>query len=275
MFKNSESPISLFSFQDIITALTGIMLLFLLVLSLLLMEVSEQRQKSSPVATQLKQEQQRHNELNAELQLREKELAGYRQLLRSSAGKDAGLRRLELFRLEKELSVLDPELETLQNSLKTLQQRVDDAVRRRNALKRQLVPEKNAAAERAAFEKTIAELQREIKLINDRIKDKRRLITITSSDSSKHPLLIECSSRRIRIIDKRSRNVLNVPFVTENSAFNELTRKLQQFPPDRFYYIFLIKPSAVSYSNGLFQRYRSRGEVECGFEPVLESEEFI
>ena len=276
MFKNSESPISLFSFQDIITTLTGIMLLFLLVLALLLMEVSEQRQKNSPVAAQLKQEQQRQNELNTALQLREKELAGYRLRLRSSAGKDVPLRRVELFHLERELSALNPELESLENRLKTLRQLVNDAARRRNELKSLLARSKNAEAERSEFDKTIARLQREIKLINDRIKEKQRLITITAgSDTYKRPLLIECSSSRIRIIDQRSRKVLDVPFITEDSAFNELERKLQQFPPDRFYYVFLIKPGAISYSGSLLQRYQSKGEIECGFEPVLENEEFI
>ena len=42
MFNDNGSPVSLFSFQDIITGLTGIMIFFLLLLSLNILEMSSQ-----------------------------------------------------------------------------------------------------------------------------------------------------------------------------------------------------------------------------------------
>ena len=55
MFNDDEPPVSLFSFQDIITSLTGIMIFFLLLLSLIIMELAQKTRDASPVARELEQ----------------------------------------------------------------------------------------------------------------------------------------------------------------------------------------------------------------------------
>ena len=78
MFRNSDPPISLFSFQDIVTTLIGIMVLFVLLLSLELIEATRIFEESSPVREELARlrEQRKSLETQVEEQARRlKELA--------------------------------------------------------------------------------------------------------------------------------------------------------------------------------------------------------
>ena len=65
MFKDSDPPVSLFSFQDIVTTLIGIMILFVLLLSLELMETTQTFERNSPVMEELKQLRERRRSLEA------------------------------------------------------------------------------------------------------------------------------------------------------------------------------------------------------------------
>ena len=84
MFKDSDPPVSLFSFQDIVTTLIGIMILFVLLLSLELMETTRTFERNSPVMEELKQLRERRRSLEArseEMSRRLETLAGYDRLM--------------------------------------------------------------------------------------------------------------------------------------------------------------------------------------------------
>ena len=153
MFKDHETPISLFSFQDIITCLTGIMLFFLLILSIKLMEITKMLEQQSPYRSEIVEWRERNELLKRQLTELAENIRTYRQRLAGAKREDRATLSIAKFRLEKKLNELQ-----------------------RNALK--LQAEKNSkAAEKSRAEVRKKQLEREseeLKSVEDKLRQIQR-----------------------------------------------------------------------------------------------------
>ena len=100
---------SLFSFQDIITSLTGIMIFFLLLLALNILNTAEAKQEESPLYQEIAYQKERKK-------LQEKQIAelsgllkDYRRRISSIEHTDESTLRLKHFSLAKLLKKLEEE----------------------------------------------------------------------------------------------------------------------------------------------------------------------
>ena len=279
MFKNNEAPVSLFSFQDIITTLTGIMLLFLLVMALVMIQVNSELQKNSPVYEQLQQVRKENRALSADIQRTEQEIAALRKRKRELQSRDDAQLKLDKFALENQLKEQQRELDALKRKLDDLQKKriVQTRLQQELTRKRQELEQKKkelaTAKERIEKEKAVN------KNLLKKIDAKRRSITITTGgDTNKKPLIMECSGDKVRVVpsDRAKMRIFKCETPVVADMVNEAIEFARRFPASENYYVLLIKPSAASYMEFLQNKLRTAiPNLEYGMEPVQENEEFF
>ena len=123
MFNDDEPPVSLFSFQDIITSLTGIMIFFLLLLSLIIMELTQKTRDASPVARELEQVRMKNDVLKKQISEMASDIRDYRKRIRIAQSRDESALILERYRLEKQLAELKSQKDSLDRELKKNQEK--------------------------------------------------------------------------------------------------------------------------------------------------------
>ena len=279
MFKYNEAPVSLFSFQDIITTLTGIMLLFLLVMALIMIQVNSELQKNSPVYEQLQQARKENNALKADITQTEQEISSLRKRKRELQKRDNAQLKLEKFTLEQQVKQQKHDLEVLKKKIAEQQKKKENLNRRQQELARQHSELEQKKKDLDTIKKRIDVQKDQGKELHRKIKAKRNSITITTgSDTNKQPLVIECSGDFIRVIPKDKTRIRKFERRTPVSSdmVKESMRYIRTFPASMNYYILLIKPSAVPYSNFILKKLRGTfPKMEYGMEPILENEELF
>lgn len=276
MFKNHESPISLFSFQDIITCLTGIMLFFLLILALKIMEIAKVIEEQSPHRDEIAELRRQNELLRRQLGEISRDIRGYRERIRKAGREDRPTLSIAKFRLERRLREIRRQLAEAEK-IKSLR---EDELRREEERRKRLEERERrlrAAAEEldrlVSANRSCAE---NIKKLRDEIAKRRRTIHITvSGRTSKRPVAVECSRDRIRLVDLQKKSVVSVertsPFLSD--MVNAAAERLRDYPADEYYFALLIKPSAAPYAEYLTGAVRGKCPgVELGSEPILESE---
>ena len=279
MFKNNEAPVSLFSFQDIITTLTGIMLLFLLVMALIMIQVNSELQKTSPVYEQLQQVRKENKALEADIAQTEQEISSLRKRERELKKRDNAQLKLEKFSLEQQLKQQKHELDALKEKCAEQQKKQAQQTRRKQELTRQNSELEQKKKELAAVKKRIDIQKDQSTELHKKIKEKRNAITITTgTDTYKKPLVIECSGDFIRVVPKDKNRIRKFERKTPvlPDMIKEAMRYIRTFPASTNYYILLIRPSAVPYSNFILKMLRGTSRnLEYGIEPILENEELF
>ena len=279
MFNDDEPPVSLFSFQDIITSLTGIMIFFLLLLSLNILEVAQKTQDASPLHQELAQIKEKNKILQKHIDEISRDLKSYKRRVKNAQQKDESALVLERYRLEKEsrrLKNLDRELaeqiarekerlarlEKQNQQLRKTREEIEREVRQNQELTRQI------EQKRQQIEKTRKMIER-----------RRKEVQVTlDAGINKIPILIECSRDRICIRNTEddanrrfNRSGPDIP-----SFLKEVFSYLKNFSPQKYYFVFLIKPSAAAYLSFLrIQFSRTMENADCGFEPILENEAIV
>ena len=97
--KEHGSPISLFSFQDIVTSLTGIMIIVILVIALQMIETMQEALHDPPPTKEYSELQQRINDLRSKLATLKNDDAplpeGWEELLNNSPETLSSIREKE------------------------------------------------------------------------------------------------------------------------------------------------------------------------------------
>ncbi|MBQ9777087.1 MAG: hypothetical protein IJW17_13755 [Lentisphaeria bacterium] len=256
MSKEDNSPaISFFSFQDIITSITGIM--FLVVMMLVLMILS----RSNSASPAEKQVQKDLKQLKQEIGLLRETLDELRRQNEPLQKRVAELQQVRLDTL--------PELkQTLIGKLQSADERIKQAKEEEKEI-RQLCSSERAAAEKTAAGKLrLAEENRNLakqlrqleKSFVQQEKQSRLYQKIFQlawdKNSLKQPLFLECSSQGI---------VAGTPVdpagVRSFRTLDECVAWCRTFPTESVCFILLVKPSAFSYGEKL-----SRELQKAGFE---------
>jgi Skp family chaperone for outer membrane proteins len=155
----SRSPFSLFSFQDIITCVSGIIILITLVLAL---ELSQRKQGSPQVDTAKLAAQLREAvaDAQAEAARLEDELKRRAESAQEVGGASASALRHELFVLSEQIGSLEAELASLQRQEQTVKEK-DEAVQARRF-------------DREKDSQKLADEEQKVKDLDEKLKNARR-----------------------------------------------------------------------------------------------------
>ncbi|MBR6373505.1 MAG: hypothetical protein IKS20_10015 [Victivallales bacterium] len=278
MFKNSESPISLFSFQDIITSLTGIMLTVVLLLALELINSRQKQAEASPLAQEMELARQIRNAAEKRKKELEADIARLQEASMSSFKYDAEILRMNEKALKEELEKIEQALSMAENEQGKLDEKLREQSRRAEMLKekQRKKAEISARAEKIAKENKL--LEEKLGKVNEALDKKRKGVKISfSSGTDKKPVLVECSRTLVRVSVFQSGEVKE--FRPESPILTDMAKNvvsyLSTLPPSMYYIVFLAKPSSGAYFHFL-QRYSSEKlKHSIGEEPIYEEEDCL
>lgn len=253
--KSSQSPFSLFSFQDIITAITGIMFLIVLMLVLLVLEEPDPQQAEAS-ANQAAQEK-----LQQSLQELQKSLAAQESLQLALEARLAEWQKfdpaqvqadihsaLEEIRLARLAGVQqDWRQQQLQTAWEILQLDAAEA-------NQSLLQAEDAQQQLLSKQQLILE---ELKIAQK----KARLIPYSIDRSfSGEPIVAECAALRIRLIELSKGTVLqNFHAADSQTAMALFLQWLEKQNPTQIYLCLLLQPAAFPYAKRLRQEIKERG----------------
>ena len=278
MFKNNEPPVSLFSFQDIITTLTGIMIFFLLILVINMLEITEndQKEQKAPVYTEWREVEKQNGLLKKQIREIKHDVNKYRQRLREIARQNDSSLTLEKSRLKDQIAGEQKEIEKTAQQLRGSEQRLQAETESNQALeneKKQL--EKELPRLKDAL-KQCDELKAKIKELKKQIAERKKMVNISlDRNIDLKPLLVECSRNSINVFDPATKNVKKfsrrTPIVSDMIA--DVFKYLKGLSTSEYYFVFLIKPSAAGYFHFLkTQLQENIPGAKHGIEPILENE---
>lgn len=276
MFNDSESPISLFSFQDIITSLTGIMIFFLLLFSLNILELTQRTLDGSPIYEELEQIKEKNKILKQQISDISADIRTYRKRIQVVQSKDESALMIERYRLEKKIRDLKFQKGDFAKKLKEEKEKYSSFEKENKKLKQKQeeLEQQNKKLKNMASE--IEEKKKQISEIRKAIAKRRKEVQITIDSSiNKIPILIDLSVDRICIVDtqSKSKRILSrkTPIISE--LISDAILHLRLFSPDKYYFVIMVKPSAADYVNFFLSSMRNEiKNASYGFEPILENE---
>lgn len=226
--RSSSPPISLFSFQDIITSVTGIMILVTLMLGLELIQrtVNAPPQKTAEITTAMETAVENVVE---EIEDLKQQLAATQQDVMELAGIDPE----DLIRELKELEVVN---RRLKEDVTESERQSTEADRRK----------KEAEAEKARRKndpRTLEEMTRETRRIEEelrKLKQSNRVIFNPAAGSAKQPWLVELSDRGFTVAE-----VGKVQPPSKFADLNAFHSWASKRDATNEYFVLLIKPTGV------------------------------
>ncbi|MBE6367714.1 MAG: hypothetical protein E7052_07405 [Lentisphaerae bacterium] len=261
--RNDESsPVSLFSFQDIITSITGIM--FLVVLLLVVMMLNKHIAQLSEKPPEIQQLQDELSQMKKQLQ----ELQTLHGNLDSELNE---LQKLSPEALERKLTEERRKIHELrtvwhnkQQMLARLQyqyQEMQDSLRK---LKQQQLAEQTRSGQ---LQNQITETQQQIKIKELEIKQKERLLKYTiANHGSKQPLLIELNRDGVQIFDIAQQKRYDLRSSGDAaSSIERLPALLGAYSSSQYYFSAAIAPNGFAHAEKLLTLLKHHN-FERGFE---------
>jgi len=258
---------SLFSFQDIIMSVTGIMILVTLILALELIQYKEtsQDQRTRELVHSLQDavaDAQQWQEAVLRNQARMKEL---QDSLSRGATRLSELAGIDLRRLRDEVADLEQQNENLDRELTDLERQSREAERQEEETKR--LQEELAEGE-PALEQLIEEIQQKRESLEE-LKKSKRVIYNRSPGDEKTPWLVEITDAELIAAEAgmsgRPQTFSEVP------AFAVW---LAQRDPNAEYFVLLVKPEGIAKYAAARQVLR-RGGFDMGYDLLAADQEAI
>ena len=259
---DEESAISLFSFQDIITSITGIM--FLVVLLLLLIAVTSRPATPKPAADPADELKKHLTELRrqlADVMSEERDLGGKLAELRKLSPEAAAARLAELRRQLRETRHAS---EQAAAAATRLEQQLAELTRQKDALERR----------QKENQRTLAEAQRQL---NDRTREldaarkkaarNAKVIDYAVDRSTMHnPVLAELGADGVRLLVFGENRRLDFRKAGQPAAgIADFLHWAGQRTGRHEYYSLLVKPGGFEYAMELSEKLRELG-LERGME---------
>ena len=260
------SAVSLFSFQDLITSITGIMFLvvLMLVLSLLSAHMPDKHTTPSEETARLTDEAAQLQKAVAALQMHNQ--ANDRQLeeLRKLSPEELVSRRN---RLQEKLKNL---LEQHKQQLDNLQQIKSHSAQAEKKLAQLNEMTGKLAESNLRQQKQLAELTQDLKKLQHKYEQQKSLLKYTvDSSSGKTPILLELGSDGILLLDTASMQKLDLRSDSIENSMNNLQSQLTQFDHARHYFSTAVKPGGFIYAGKVLAMLKKSG-FERGVEIIPE-----
>jgi hypothetical protein len=289
---DDEEVASFFAFQDVITAVLGILILIALQLSFSINVVKgDEGNKEESLEDPIISEEEFLDNQNKRKEL-EAKLAQLRQ------------RNLKILNKKQAIQSAGQSVEGIESSLQILRAQVDQLVedhqsfRRTLAQKAQSLREESAKLGLTALQSEVAELSEKNEEGSKEIEElKRRLQTLSSnlsesmadlsaeqrkknsvwmiperSKDGKSPLLVTIDGTNMRFEEFDKPESLRV--LRTSSLTSSFTSVVKNYDSRRFKVVFLFKPSGADYFKKVIELAKDLG-FEVGYDPVEEKQKVI
>lgn len=290
--KKNEVPISLFSFQDIITSLTGVMIIVILVIALQMIETIQKKNAMPPPDPEFTQMQERLRDARARLE-------AWREKMReesSQVEEDASLeefRELTLTQLERLLAAdehqhqeQESRREELRKLREVLRQKREAARARQASLAESAtaIQQKIVALEsdirqseeaRKDSEAKIAKLKQQSEALRDAIAQKTRQLAFAFAGRRTHtPILIECLGDRFHaaVYPPEKGKIHHFDSESYSANLDALVQWLKGFSFLTHYPVLLFRENALSRSTEIEKRLKEISPLmTIGRDPIASS----
>ena len=271
--KSEQQPFSLFSFQDIITCVTGIMLFIVLMftLQLIVKKVASAADQEND-AGRIEHMQQQLAEMANEKQQLLEWLNRSRATVMKSLNLDTSELPGKISRLKTHVERLEIKMEETRRETEKSEKEANDteqALARKEAKLDELKKKQTELAD------TQADNRSEIDEIREKIEAKMReaanVIDVNASRlNGKKPIIIECSDAKIKInLEQKGRSAITITGTSEAAMMRQLKEFLGERSNSSEYLAVMLKPSASGYFQDLRKMAKSMN-FEIGFEPFAE-----
>ena len=248
--KDNSPAISFFSFQDIITSVTGIMFLVVLILILMLL----MRNELTPVE---REEASRTEALKAELARMQEELAAAAGSVASLEKRLAELEKLNLDECPARIAALNRHLQSLEQETQMAVRQTQEARKHQEHLKkeREVLERKLQQAESVVKEAQGKEvkLTKKVKEMESKLQESKKRVRFTWNRSSgKTPLLVECGKDTILVGYKDSATpVKSFKATNPLRLCDNFMKWVETMGASKYHVLLLVKPGAFPYAEHL------------------------
>ena len=262
--RSGGGSVSFFAFQDIITAVIGIVIFIALLLSLFIGTESDAIHKKR-IAEKATPDQIRElDALIIEIQRQQSSLAGVLSL-------PIGDPEIEMTQLQDLLQTLSVQIENIRKNTPASTDSTKKFELDLKALERNIVILNSEVEKRNNEENALADINKKLQtqifdLQKAILEEEKKINDIwlipDESLTTKRPLLITLSSQSMEL------RLLNGQLKSSNGKLREL---LHEYDPLEFYVVFYLKPSAFPNWEEILKETRSLG-FEVGYEPIREEQ---
>ena len=275
MFRNSDSPISLFSFQDIITSLTGIMLTVVLLLALELINSRQRQDEASPLAQEMELARQARSAAEKRKRELEADIARLEDAKMSSFRYDTELLKMNERVIKEELEKIGQAMEAAKKEQSQLEEKLAEQSRRAKELKEKQRKTNEIRTRAEELAKENKQLENRLGEVIDALDKKKKGVKISfSGGTDKKPVLVECSRTLVRVSVFQSGEIKEFrpdsPILTD--MVKDVVSYLSTLPASMYYIVFLAKPSSGVYFNFLLRYSNEKLKHSIGEEPIYEEE---
>ena len=280
--RTNSNPVSLFAFQDIITSITGIMVLVVL---LIILDIISHKEKSSSKSVKqnnsidIKNLEKRITELNLKLNDGDKWLIENEKIIREVLAlnfkalpemiKKEEKKHIQLQKMVEQLKEKNAKLQSqekrVKNKIKNRKIKIEVTVKQIEESNKRLLKGKELLKQMAInLEKKKVE-----------IKKRKNIVEIRTSDTlNKSPIFVECSDSVIKVkIIKKPSSIYT--FANPEKDYKKLLNNLQEWlnnsgTPAEESIVVIVKPSSANYIKNLCEILENRG-FEYNLEPMQEN----
>lgn len=270
MRKKDDSPsISLFSFQDIITSITGIMFLVVLLLLLLIFESIPAKQQSSADAAdpgELRQVRQEITRLEAELRQTQEYEKQLKQRLEDLRKKDPAMLEKRMQELKEKLKRIAEELEKQKQILE--QQQAQEKKEREEA---EMLKEKVAELQEQTqkVEEAISHLKEQIERLKKQMEQIQKVVQFSVEQSSQKSFLVaEYGPDGFLVLDTSEKKTydLRKSGADDDTRINALVQWLKGRNPDKETVSIILKPASLKLWGDIQEALSSQTKFQFGLE---------
>ncbi|MEX0642844.1 MAG: hypothetical protein WD468_09100 [Pirellulales bacterium] len=238
--KHSEA-FSLFSFQDIITSVTGIIILLTLFLALQLVQqktfgkASDHTESNEDVKQSIRRVNEQIDQLTQTLQSGQQFLADFAGQSPASLMQEHEQLQRTASRLNAELDQLHSDIATLQSQNRTLEQSTEDAAN---------------GGELSNLQDRVEELKKQLKSL----KAANRIVYNVSPDLTKTPWLVDVSQNSISVVRPGSKEIpKHFDLGTNGPGIEGLLEWAKRQDAISDYFVLLVRPKSLASYRQVYQ----------------------
>ena len=246
--KRNTAAFSLFAFQDIITSVTGIMILVTLILAL---ELIQRKEQSPPQKTAELIEQSQ-----AAIEANRRETEQIDSELKQRNVEAVELAGVDVTRLKRQSEDVSRQNQQMKDELDRLGRERDKADMRRNQAKKAKAKHADDPKNLQQLQEQIARKEKELKTI----KQSNRVIYNPAKGSSKSPWLVEVAAGKVLVapMGKSAK-----PHVFPSAA--AFQGWLGKRNPNAEYFVLLVKPSGIKFFDEIRKALQQR-KFDVGYD---------
>lgn len=262
--RDQSSPISLFSFQDIITCVIGIMVLIVLIM---ILELLSRTENATPPPEQIIEAPSDTKKIQNKVVFLEEEISKIKQKLEKSKNSLDQISEMSPNNIKEQTKTMENELKEKRKLLTDLRIKLKNVEKENEKIISIVNNVEKLQQEKDNLQENISEME---KYLADMILNKRVNYVAEITVDQKHPFLVECLRDKIitaSIVDGEKSRIFDNP--NESKRLTEFIEWVKSKDEDMEYFLVLIKPSCIKTGNKIIGLIKNEG-YDVGFDPIEE-----